>query len=137
MRSSCAAVFAVALIAGGCGAKRPVLYPNATYKELGEPTAQEIVDYCIDRAHAADIADTRPEGATKGAVGGAVVGSAIGGAIGWILGNPGKGAAAGAAHGGGHGAVRGAAKSGESDSTFQGYVNACLRERGLQPVGWK
>jgi uncharacterized protein YcfJ len=97
----------------------------------------EITEYCLERAREAEVADSRKAGAAKGATGGAIFGSIIGGAIGWIFGNPGRGAAAGAVHGGGTGAVKGAAKSGESDTTFRAYAEACLREHGLEPIGWK
>lgn len=130
-------VLSATLVATACASKRPVFYPNYTYMELGEASVDEITEYCLERAREAEVAESRKAGAAKGATGGAVFGSIIGGAIGWIFGNPGRGAAAGAVHGGGTGAVKGAAKSGESDTTFRAYAEACLREHGLEPIGWK
>ncbi len=130
-----ATVLLTALV--GCGAKRPVLYPNDVHRDMGEPAAQEVVDYCLDRAYQADLADSRGRGAAKKGTAGAVVGAVLGGAVGAIFGSPGRGAAAGAVTGGGSGAVEGAAESGEGDPTFRAYVEACLREQGLQPIGWK
>ena len=137
MKPLVATIAALALALVGCAAKRPVLYPNDTYHELGDAEAQEIVDYCLEVAREAEIAESRTKGAAKGATGGAIFGAALGGLVGWIFGNPGKGAAAGAAHGGGAGAVKGAAESGESGDLFKGYVEACIREQGLQPIGWE
>ncbi len=135
--SSIAALVLSALLCGGCAAKRPVLYPNDTHREMGDGAAQEVVDYCLDRAYQANLADSRGKGAAKKGTAGAAVGAVIGGAVGAIFGNPGRGAAAGAASGGGSGAVQGAAESAESDPTFRAYVETCLREQGLRPIGWK
>ncbi len=137
MRRCLSLLVACTLVLVGCASKRPVLYPNARYEELGEASAEEIVDSCMERARATDLADTRTEGAAKGGTVGGVIGAVIGGAIGWILGKPGRGAAVGATHGGGTGAVRGAASSGESAPTFRVFVETCVRESGLQPIGWK
>lgn len=132
---------AVALVCGllavACGPKRPVLYPNAAYRELGEAAAGEVVDDCLERARSDGIADGRAEKVAEGAARGAIFGAVLWGAVGWIFGNPGRGAAAGAAHGGGVGGARGAASAGEDDPVFRRYVEICLRERGLQPIGWK
>ena len=84
------------------GTKRPVLYPNALYEEVGEAAAQEDVTHCIEVARAHDLSDERTAGdAARGATRGSLIGAAVGAAMGWVLGNPGRGAAAGAA-GGGH-----------------------------------
>jgi outer membrane lipoprotein SlyB len=130
-------VISAALVMTACASKRPVFYPNDAYRELGEGSVHEITEYCLERAREAEVAQSRKAGAAKGGTVGAVFGSIIGGAIGWIFGNPGRGAAAGAVHGGGTGAAKGASQSGDSDTTFQAYAEACLREHGLEPVGWK
>ena len=132
----CSLLLASAFVVAGC-AKKPVLYHNETYRDLGEPAVNEVVEACMEEARAADVADSRSSGASKGAVAGAAIGAVLWGAVGWIFGNPGRSAAAGAASGGGGGAIRGAASSGESAQTFRGYVEACLRHRGLEPVGWR
>ena len=137
MRRSLSLLIAAALAFAGCASKRPVLYPNAMYEELGEASADEIVNSCLERARAADLSDSRTKGAAKGGSVGSVIGAVIGGAIGWIFGNPGKGAAAGAVHGGGTGAISGASNAGESAPTFRGFVETCLREDGLKPIGWR
>ena len=127
----------VAVISLGCGAKRPVLYPNDTYEELGDEAAQEIVNYCLERADNAELADSQGEGAAKGAAADAVIGAAIWGAVGWIFGSPGRSAAAGGVVGGSGGAMRGAGSSGRNDMTYRRFVEICLTEQGLQPIGWK
>ncbi len=91
----------------------------------------------MEKAHRAEIAETRTQGAAKRGFLGAAFGAVLWGTVGWIFGNPGRGAAAGAAAGGGTGAVQGAVESGEGDPTFRAYVEACLEEHDLQPVGWK
>ena len=40
-------VVVIAVLISGCAKKRPVLYPNATYKAAGETVAQADIDDCI------------------------------------------------------------------------------------------
>lgn len=127
------------LAAPGCASdKRPVLYPNELYQQVGEPAAQEDVDHCMAVAREYGLSDERSAGdAARGATRGSVIGAAVGAAVGWVLGHPGRGAAAGAAGGGTRGAVRGYEHSGDADTTFRRFVETCLRDIGYQPVGWR
>ncbi len=131
------AVLVAALSLAGCSSKRPVLYPNDAYYAMGEHQADEVVDDCLERARAADVADTRTESAAKKGTGGAIAGGIVGGLIGLVFGRAGRGAAAGAAGGGSSSAIEGAARGGESSPNFRRWVETCVREQGLQPIGWK
>jgi outer membrane lipoprotein SlyB len=130
-------LFLVAL-AVGCATQKPVLYPNAKYKEAGQEAAQREIEAC-DRM-ARDSGAT-PGGGERTARGGAT-GAAVGGATGAVAGAIGRrnvldSAAAGAAVGGTAGAVHGATRSDEPSSVYQGFMNRCLRERGYEVIGWQ
>jgi hypothetical protein len=128
---------AAALLLVGCAAKRPVLYPNDHYQQVGAAAADADVDACISLAEAhGNTADQSGKVATNTAVG-AGVGAAGGAAVGAVLGNAGRGAAAGAAGGGVTGLVRGLAKASEPEPIFKRFVEHCLTERGYKPIGWK
>lgn len=117
--------------------KRPQLYPNAHYQEVGAETAQYDVSDCMARADVgAPQRSTARDGAVNtlgGAAGGAALG-AIGGAIG---GNAGTGAAAGAAVGAAAGLGKTAYDARKPAEGYQGYVDACLRERGYEVISWQ
>lgn len=131
-----AAILAVLLV--GCGPKRPVLYPNDLYREVGKEAAEEDVNHCIELAEMNDLpTEKQSEDTAKGAARGGVIGALIGGAVGWVLGNPGRGAAAGAAGGGTRGAVGGYEGSGDGDPIYRRFIETCLREKGYQTIGWK
>jgi uncharacterized protein YcfJ len=137
LRRAAALLLPLALLACS-GTKRPVLYPNALYQEVGEAAAREDVNHCIEVARAHDLSDDRTAGdAARGATRGSLIGAAVGAAVGWVLGNPGRGAAAGAAGGGTRGAVKGATHSGDADNVYRRFVETCLREIGYQPIGWR
>ncbi|MGD8991841.1 MAG: cell envelope biogenesis protein OmpA [Desulfobacterales bacterium] len=130
-------LFATMLLTAGCAKKRPVLYPNPTYKSAGATAAKADIDECIqlaaDHGHATDAGKNMAASTGKGAVTGAVVG----GAVGAVTGRPGRGAAAGAAGGGAGGLMRGAWKSGNPDEIERRFVEQCLRDKGYQVIGWK
>src|SRR5262245_23674968 len=94
-----AAALMAALVASGCAASRPVLYPNAKAEAVGKEASQRDVDECMrlakesgaDRNAAGDVA--------KDTAAGGAVGGATGAVTGAITGAPGTGAAAGAAGG--------------------------------------
>ena len=125
------------LILIGCGAsQRPVLYPNAHLKSVGEDRARRDVDECMQMAegYVKKHQDSKvPEGAVKGGA----VGGAAGAAGGAVAGNIGRGAGIGAAAGAAAGATRGAFKAGEPSPVFKQFVNRCLREKGYDPIGWE
>jgi len=132
-------LLAAALLAACAAAEvRPVLYPNAKLKQVGEQQAQRDIDACVALAEksgatasgASPVARVAAEGA---AVGGATaaVGSAIRG------GNVAESAAAGAAIGGTAGAVHGAFRGAKPDPLHRSFVQRCLHERGYDVIGWR
>ncbi len=124
---------AIAVLISACAKKRPVLYPNATYKAAGETVAQSDIDDCIQLA--ADHGHVTDSG--KNVAGSTAKGAAVGGAVGAVTGRPGRGLAAGAAGGGAGGLARGAMKSGDPDEIERRFVEQCLRDKGYKVIGWK
>ena len=128
---------AIAVLISACAKKRPVLYPNAAYKSVGQTVAQSDIDDCIqmaaDYGHATDSGKNVAKSTAKGAA----VGAAVGGAVGAVTGRPGRGLAAGAAGGGAGGLTRGAMKSGDPDEIERRFVEQCLRDMGYKVIGWK
>jgi len=120
-----------------CAQQRPVLYPNAHLKQVGNFKAQADIDACIQMA--VDYGAKGNSGAkiAKDTGAGAAVGGAAGAAVGAVTGNLGRGAAAGAAGGGAAAMTRSALNSGKPDPVFKNFVDQCLREKGYQPVGWR
>ncbi len=122
---------------GGAGGVKPVLYPNQHYKEVGIETSQMDIAGCMYRAEQGVARDSAVGDTAKKTVMGAAGGAAIGAVAGAITGNAGTGAAIGAAAGGTAGLLKGAYDSTQPDETWQGYVEACLRDKGYQVIGWK
>lgn len=124
------------IILCGCGAQRPVLYPNPYLQQVGEERAQTDIADCLQKA---DVYVKANPGAKV--VGGTIVGGAagtvVGGAAGAVTGHIGKGAAVGAATGGAIGLVRGVAKASQPTPVFKAFVNRCLKEKGYEPLGWE
>jgi outer membrane lipoprotein SlyB len=120
---------------------RPVLYPNATFKQIGETKALEEVDVCMGSASRAGLTPDEKDnavghGAAKGA---AVVGTVVGvGAL--VRGRGLEGAigagAKGAVVGGAGGAVAGSFQE-KPNMTFRHFVQRCLGEKGLEVIGWQ
>jgi uncharacterized protein YcfJ len=133
----CCCLIVMAMLLFACAKKRPVLYPNHTYKAVGKTVAMADIDECIqlaaDHGHATDAGKNMATSTGKGAATGAVVG----GAVGAVSGRPGHGAAAGAAGGGAGGLMRGAWKSGDPDEIERRFVEQCLRDKGYKVIGWK
>jgi hypothetical protein len=137
MLKNCSWMLAAAMLWVGCADKRPVLYPNAHLKQVGNETAQRDIDECIRYAKDSGAEGDKGAEVAKSTAGGAAVGGAVGAASGAVLGNVGRGAAAGGAGGAAGGLVRGALKSGEPDAVFKNFVDRCLREKGYEPIGWR
>lgn len=120
---------------------RPVLYPNATYQQIGEGRALEAVDVCMGAASRAGLTPEEQDnavghGAAKGA---AVVGTAA--AVGSLVRGRSVDSAVsagvkGAAVGGSAGAVAGAFQD-KPNLTYRRFVQRCLAERGLEVIGWQ
>lgn len=124
----------------GCAAAstRPVLYPNAKYKQVGEAVAQKDVDECRTIAENAGASSGSSSGAARGGMQGAAAGAAAS-AVGSLIrgGNVVESAATGAAIGGAAGAAGGAFNSGGGGDSLRTFVGRCLAERGYEVVGWK
>jgi uncharacterized protein YcfJ len=131
------AAILVVIAAAGCATQRPVLYPNAKLKQVGNEAAQHDIDACIQLAKESGVEHSGGEKVARRGVGGAIVGGAVGAGVGAVRGDIGRSAAAGAAGGAAGGAASGAIHSGEPDSVYKGFVQRCLRERGYDVIGWK
>ena len=93
----------------GCAAPKPILYPNAHLKEVGEDVADRDIDECREMAKDAGATASQGKGgqvAGSTAAGGAI-GSASGAVGGAVVGHPGRGAMVGAAAGATGGFLRG------------------------------
>ncbi len=125
------------LAIGSCAQQRPVLYPNAHLRYVGQETARADTDECIQLA--IDYGAREDSGArvAKDTAKGAAVGGAAGTAVGAVTGNLGRGAAAGAAGGGAASMTRSVFNSGKPDPVFKKFVEQCLRDKGYQPIGWR
>jgi hypothetical protein len=127
----------VLLVLAGCATQRPVLYPNAKYKQVGPEIAQRDVDDCIRLAEQHGVSHSGGEKVARSGAEGAAVGGAAGAGAGAVRGNVGERAATGAAAGAAAAATRGAIHSGEPGSVYKGFVQRCLRERGYDVIGWQ
>lgn len=136
-----------ALVLAGCahtGSRspnaRPVLYPNPSFKEIGEARALEEVDVCTGAAVRAGLTPDEKDNAVgrSAARGAAVVGTAA--AVGSLVRGRGVDSAVGAgargaAVGGAGGAVAGAFQE-KPNMTYRHFVQRCLSEKGLEVIGW-
>lgn len=132
-----AMLLVISMLAAGCAAQRPVLYPNETLETQGSARAEHAVDECVQLAQTHGVNTNRSGNVAGGTVGGGAVGAASGAAIGAVLGDAGTGAAAGAAGGASRGLIRGLFGSSEPDPVFREFVDRCLREKGYEPIGWR
>jgi len=126
-----------AMVLWGCADKRPVLYPNAHLKQVGEEAAQRDVDDCMRYAKESGAEGSKGTEIAKNTAGGAAMGGAVGAATGAVLGNLGRGTAAGAAGGAAGGLVKGIFDTDDPDPVFKNFVDRCLREKGYESIGWK
>ena len=125
------------LIAAGCAAKRPVLYPNAHLNEVGSITAQKDIDDCMNKAKESVGKQIPGEKIAKQTAYDAAIGAATGAASGAVTHNAGIGAATGAAGAGAFGCITGIFGSREPDPIFTQFVDHCLRDKGYEPIGWR
>ena len=127
---------------GACASvsnERPVLYPNAAYKSMGEAAARQQLDQCMALARQSG-AQPGDGAATQGAMRGAAV-AGVTGAVGSlvfgrshldeVVRNGAKSAVVGAAAGGVGGAM-----SERGSSTYRQFVQRCASEKGLEVIGW-
>lgn len=120
---------------------RPVLYPNAAYKQMGEDRAQDELELCIGAARRAGLTPDEKDNAVghTAAKGAAVVGTAaaVGSLIrGRSVDSAVTAGARGAAVGGATGAVAGAFNE-KPNMTYRHFVQRCSAEKGLEIIGWQ
>jgi hypothetical protein len=131
-------VSAVAL--AGCASQRPPrpqLYPNDHYQRVGIEVAEMDIGGCMARAEHGAPRESQVANTAKNTVGGAAGGAALGAIGGAIAGSAGTGAAAGAAVGAGAGLMKSAYDASKPSETYKGYVEACLRDKGYEIIGWR
>jgi hypothetical protein len=121
----------------GCSAKRPVLYPNETLKTLGQPKADQAINDCIKMAEDYKAGGNRANEIAKDTGKAGIVGAATGAVIGALTGNFGRATAIGGAGAATATMGSGIMRSDEPDALFRQFVEQCLREKGLQPLGWR
>ncbi len=128
----------VVVVTAACSPK-PILYPNAHYKEVGEATAEQDIEECKDMAK--DAGAKPSQGKTGQVAGGTAAGGAVGSAAGAVggavVGSPGRGAMVGAAGGATAGLLRSLFRKSPPSNAYKQFVQRCLTERGYEPVGWE
>ena len=147
VRSSTIAVALIAALVVACAhtgprspAAKPVLYPNDAYNRLGPEQAQAQAEACGGKAQEAGLSPRLDDNAVgRNAAEGAAVGGAVGAVRGIFSGRLDKTAehaAKGAAIGGTAGAVHGAFHNDKPNPTYRHFVARCLKEQGLEVIGW-
>jgi uncharacterized membrane protein len=124
----------------GCSGPRPILYPNAHYKDVGQEAAEQDIAECRAMAVAAGATPGKSKAAetAKKSAAGAGVGAASGAVGGAVIGSAGRGAAIGAAGGATAGLLRGLLfGSSKPNQAYINFVNKCLKERGYALAGWE
>jgi hypothetical protein len=124
----------------GCSGPRPILYPNAHLKDVGQEAAEQDIAECRAMAEAAGATPGKSKAAetVKNSAAGAGVGAASGAVGGAVVGSAGGGAAIGAAGGAAAGLLRSLLfGSSKPNQAYVNFVNKCLRERGYTPAGWE
>lgn len=131
-------IVVVVLFVAAC-AQKPILYPNAHYRDVGKETAERDIEEC--GVMAKDAGATPSQGKTGqvagSTVGGGAIGTASGAVGGAVIGHPGRGAMVGAASGATAGFLRGLFRRSPPSNTYKQFVNRCLKDRGYDPVGWE
>ncbi len=137
---------AVALVLVGCATQgpgstqaRPILYPNAAFKAMGEAQARGGVDACMAQATQAVNAEAHNDSNRR--AGQAAATAAVAAAVGTLVsgGNlrqSSQNAAGSAAVAGATIATAGAFEGGKANNTHRAYVQRCVTEKGLEIIGW-
>ena len=133
------AICMLTVLLSACAGPKPILYPNAHLKTVGQDAATQDIAECREMAEAAgakpgegkagQVAGSTAVGAGVGAAGGAVGGA--------IFGAAGHGSAIGAASGATIGLLRGLFSRPKPRQGYINFVNRCLKERGYEAVGWE
>ncbi len=119
----------------GCASKRPALYPNLRYQQVGPAAAERDVDECL--ALAKGYRESPGGKIAAGTAKSAATGAAVGAATGAIRGNAGIGAAIGAAAGGTASLMHALLRPRDRHPLETRYANYCLAERGYHVLGWR
>jgi hypothetical protein len=119
---------------------QPVLYPNATLKQVGDAKAAEEIGACTSAATHAGLTRDEKDNAVghTAAKGAAVVGTvgAVGSLVrGRSLESAVSAGAKGAVVGGAAGAVAGSFQE-KPNMTYRHFVERCLNEKGFEVIGW-
>ncbi|MHB8122450.1 MAG: hypothetical protein ACYDG4_09880 [Desulfuromonadaceae bacterium] len=130
-------LFIITTSLSACAAKRPVLYPNAYLKEIGQAKANQEIDACIRMANEHQAGGDKSSEIAKNTGKAGIVGAATGAVIGVITGDFGRATAIGGAGAATATMGSGIMRSDEPDPVFKQFVEQCLREKGLQPLGWR
>lgn len=135
LKLSIAAFF---LLAAGCAANKPVIYPNTHSKSVGSGQVEADIAAC---KHLAKSAGATPygghaSGAARHAVRGGAIGAATGAVGGAIGGNAPQGAKIGAASGATASLLHAFLKEPAANPAYRNYVERCLVDRGYDLVGW-
>lgn len=133
----CSLLFIITICLSACAAKRPVLYPNAYLKEIGQAKANQEIDACIRIANEYQAGGDKSSEIAKNTGKAGIVGAATGAVIGVITGDFGRATAIGGAGAATATMGSGIMRSDEPDPVFKQFVEQCLREKGLQPLGWR
>lgn len=122
-----------------CAGPRPVLYPDARFKEVGKEAAERDIAACMQMAEEAGV--TPEQSKVMQTAGSTVVGAGVGaatGAVGGALsGAAGQGSIIGAASGATAGLLQGLLSTPRPSPVYMEFVNRCLSERGYKPIGWE
>lgn len=122
------------ILAAGCAAQRPVLYPTERLAQ-GDGAPERDVEDCQHLADA-NVRSILPTETVRETAIGSGIGAASGVVGGAIFGSPGTGAAVGAASGA-TASLLGSVLHPHANATYQNYVSTCLSERGYRVVGWE
>lgn len=122
---------------GACAQKRPVLYPNDFWQQVGEEAAQADVEECFQLAEEYEVSAGSGGETAKDTAKGAEIGAATGAATGAVFGSAGRGAASGAVAGATAALARRVFRSDKPDPVFRQFVDRCLLEKGHESIGWK
>lgn len=131
------ALLCVFTLLTGCSAKRPVLYPNEQLKTIGQTKANQAIDDCIRSAEEYKVSASKSGEIAKDTGKAGIIGAATGAVIGVLTGDFGRAAAIGGAGAATATMGSGVMRSDDPDALFKQFVEQCLREKGLQPLGWR
>ncbi len=121
------------------GHEQPVLYPNASYKAMGDAAAHQHLEQCVALARQSGLRPSDNATASGAARGAAVAG--VTGAVGSMvfgrshLEDAVKRGAQSAVVGAAGGATAGA-MSERPNNTYRQFVQRCAAEKGLDVIGW-